>query len=543
MEAIPAPGLLALLVAAVVPLALYVALARILVVTTWRVPRWCELGLASRWAPLAAGLATGALTWWVWGSLDAPPVIHDEQAYVLQARILATGRWTGEPPPLPEFFEQMHVFVEPRLAAKYPPGHALLITPGIWVDRPGLMPVLLTAVAGALVFALARLVSTPTIALATWAFWATSSTNLIWRASYYSGITSAAAWLLAVWALWHWRASHRQWQLSLVVAALAWMYITRNLTAAALGVPIGVVVLSTCARRGAWRQLGLAALAALPMALLLVTWQHATVGDWLTNPWLEYARQYAPFDKPGFTTDRTPPLRAPSAEIEWFTERALKLHELHTPGMAPGHLLLRVGAVLLALGRDWRAWVILMFLIGVFRRSPVERFAAASIACLFGAYLVFAHLPAWTLYYLEIFPLVYLVAVRELGRVGAMATRGDARAAETVLAASLMLSAPALGADVRYARAFVDERGEFHRSAAQTLDAEGRDCEIVFVRYPPGHSYHHSLVVNTPDYRSAARWIVADRADHNARLLDTTKRSACRLDVGNWSVTPIRPRQ
>jgi hypothetical protein len=76
---------------------------------------------SSRGAPILAGIVSALLTWFVWGSLHESGVIHDERAYLLQARIFAQGTWTGVPPPIATFFEQMHVFVDPKLAAKYPP--------------------------------------------------------------------------------------------------------------------------------------------------------------------------------------------------------------------------------------------------------------------------------------------------------------------------------------------------------------------------------------------------------------------------------------
>ena len=74
-----------------------------------------------------------------WGTFRALPLVHDEAAYILQARLFAAGKW-ADSAPIPEFFEQPHVLVTPRLAEKYTPGNALLLTPGIWFDRPGLMP-------------------------------------------------------------------------------------------------------------------------------------------------------------------------------------------------------------------------------------------------------------------------------------------------------------------------------------------------------------------------------------------------------------------
>src|SRR5688572_22920617 len=127
--------------------------------------------LEGRAAPVILGLITALVTWWLWGSLTATPFIHDEVALVLQARIFADFRWAAPSPPLPEFFEQFHVFVTPTLAPKYPPGHALLMVPGVWLGLPGLVSVLLSGVTGGMLFVLARRYSSGVVAIVAWFIW------------------------------------------------------------------------------------------------------------------------------------------------------------------------------------------------------------------------------------------------------------------------------------------------------------------------------------------------------------------------------------
>ncbi|HLB10741.1 MAG TPA: hypothetical protein VK617_14480, partial [Gemmatimonadaceae bacterium] len=124
--------------------------------------------LNARWFPVVVGVLTAVFMTWMWGGLDQVALVHDEAAYLLQARIYAGGHWTAPGLPLPEFFEQYHVFVTPILAPKYPPGHAMLLVPGIWLNLPGLMPVLLLGLCGALVFEVARRLTNPWIGLLTW---------------------------------------------------------------------------------------------------------------------------------------------------------------------------------------------------------------------------------------------------------------------------------------------------------------------------------------------------------------------------------------
>src|SRR5215217_7952109 len=72
---------------------------------------------ASRYLPVVSGMFAFALVWALWGSLAHPAFSNDESAYLLQARIFASGRLVGAARPLPEFFQQYHVFVTPVLAA------------------------------------------------------------------------------------------------------------------------------------------------------------------------------------------------------------------------------------------------------------------------------------------------------------------------------------------------------------------------------------------------------------------------------------------
>ena len=85
--------------------------------------------LDSRWAPVVAGVGTSLIMLWVWGSLRQIPVIHDEIAYLAQARIFSSFHLYAPGRPLPEFFEQYHMFVTPKFMAKYPPGHSLILAP------------------------------------------------------------------------------------------------------------------------------------------------------------------------------------------------------------------------------------------------------------------------------------------------------------------------------------------------------------------------------------------------------------------------------
>lgn len=84
--------------------------------------------------------------------LDGIPHISDELSYAFQARIIAAGRLSLPPPPLPELFAQQNVILDSvRWCSKYPPGWPLLLSLGSLAGAPFVVnPLLLAAaVAGA----------------------------------------------------------------------------------------------------------------------------------------------------------------------------------------------------------------------------------------------------------------------------------------------------------------------------------------------------------------------------------------------------------
>src|SRR5215207_10851524 len=126
-----------------------------------------QRALESRAAPLVFGLVFGAIVWWTWGQVHPHGLLHDELAYVLQAKLFASGQWTAPAPPMPEFFAQPHVLNDPVVASKYPPGHSMLLAIGEHLGSPSFIVLLLAAVRAGLAFAIARRLTNGAIALGT----------------------------------------------------------------------------------------------------------------------------------------------------------------------------------------------------------------------------------------------------------------------------------------------------------------------------------------------------------------------------------------
>jgi 4-amino-4-deoxy-L-arabinose transferase-like glycosyltransferase len=471
--------------------------------------------LESRVAPAVFGALTAAVVLWIWGSLRANPLIHDEASYLLQAKTFAAGRWTMPSPPLPEFFDQFHVLVSPVVASKYPPGQSVVLATGVLAGLPGLPVVLLNAISGALIFALARKILDASTGAVTWLVWISAPDTIRFAPSYFSEVTTLAFLLGSWWALLRWRETgFRRW-LTLMGFAFGWIAITRPLTALALAIPIGVFLM-----RGAHplRSIALVSLVGAPILLLMPIQNHRTTGDARLPPYAVYNKQYAPHDKLGFRVDETRPTRELPADMQDFNRTLLDLHRRLTVARLPIIAGQRLLAVLSSTFGGWRWPFALAALIGVFRVPREGRFALVSAGLLFTAYLLHAHDPAWTLYSYEGEPALALCAavgiVYIVRRVSRAVTMPSLRWAAGALGATFLI----LGfVDLVNARGDLAARGSEQRLF---LDLVGRipGRAIVFVRYTPGMFVHYSLIFNDPDFARSRVWLARDRGADDSRL-------------------------
>jgi hypothetical protein len=480
--------------------------------------------LHARWAPAAVGAAASVLHGWIWGGLRAVPVLHDEAAYVLQARIFAGGRWAGPPPPIPEFFEQFHVFVTPALVPKYPPGHALLLVPGAWLGLPGLMPVLLSGVSAALLFAMARRLVGPGTALAAAVLWMTAPGVMRWLPSYFSQSTTTALWLGGWWLLLRWRETRRPALLVALSMAVALGGITRPLTMIVFALPVAAVVLWDVVELRLWRHTAVALAAGLAVCAIIPLWSAGTLGDWRRNPYPEYSRVYFPFDAPGFGADRTPPARPLPPDLAVWLAQGGAMRAGHVPAVLPRALEVRARATWYEAFRGWRLFLGIAAVIGLWAAPLAAYVALGTALLLFPAYLVFYTPPSPGLYYVEGQPVLAFFAALGLARVAGVYARrvergeGVAARREWIVVAVVLAMLPSLAGDAELARRGKRAQRQVQSAFQARIDAlPGRS--VVFVRYGPEHGIHLSLIRNPPDAARARVWTVYDRGPDNARLL------------------------
>ena len=231
-------------------------------------------------------------------------------------------------------------------------------------------------------------------------------------------------------------------------------------------------------------------------------------------------------------------------EFEAFGELSRNLHAHHVLSSLPSAFALRLLWILLWLSDGWRlALGVLIVLAGV-RASGVERAGVVTIALLLIAYLVFAHPPVWIVYYVEVLPIFYFLAAREIGRVvhtfGGLESDASVRWPAPVANASLaiaLLLLPFGVNDVWRVRAANDVRSAFHRAFEAAMAKLPPEKAIVFVSYPASRNPHLDLPRNEPDLASALRWVVFDRGARNAELRALAPgRAAYRLDAATMQV-------
>jgi hypothetical protein len=417
----------------------------------------------------------------------------------------------------------MQVFVTPVLASKYPPGHSLVLVPGIWLGIPALMPLIMNGAAGALIFAHARRLRGAWVALFTWLFWVSAPGTLQYRASYLSQNTTIVLWLLALWSLREWMSSGLRRWLVLLAICLGLGAITRPMTMFALSLPITFVFLRRVIRTRRWGDLVLASAVGCLFLALGVVWSVRTIGEWKTTPYRQYSRVYFPYEWTGFGARPDTALRPLLPGMASFDRQFRRMHAEHRVRTLPDALVGRLGAIF---EDQWRGSGVLkiLALLGALALCSGGVFAVVSAAALVAAHLFMAHFSSWTVYYLEIQPVLsLLLAIGLCGVVASSLLPFDALVRNRLARSACLVLFLLLGAALAWR---VAEARESRRIDAATILAFREKVDrlpepkvIVFVRYSAAHNPHRNLVVNEPDLRDMKAWIVHDLGDRNDRLI------------------------
>ena len=474
--------------------------------------------LRSRRAPLVAGLLSGAAAAWVWG-LHPVPIVHDEAAYLLQAKIFATGRWTAPAAPLPEFFEQMYVFVTPFTAAKYFPGFSLSLVPGVWLGLPVLMPLCFAGLSGGLLFSISRSIADDATAGLAWVLW-TTTTHGVWQMPpFLSQHLMTALILGSWWALVRWRATAKTSCLLLVSACVGMGAITRPLTAVAAAVPIVIVVLRLAVKGRRWSPLAGAAALGAAFLVVIPAWSFETTGNWRVTPLALHVKRYTPYDGLGLGWHAPPPERPLPPDLAEVTRSLGRFQKKHTLRRLPETAAARLGQIEADALAGWRRILVPLGLYGLLSAGAAAGIGAVTAALNFAAYLLFAHPVNLTVYYVESYTVLAFFAALGITRAFLGARGASERPGGRASLALFLLAAAtaAGGGDLFRSRvnfALASERKAHFAAAVQAIPGRA----VVFVRYGRGGSFS-SLVENGPDLGRQRIWLARDLGPANDRLL------------------------
>jgi hypothetical protein len=198
-------------------------------------------------AALWVFVLTNLISWFVF---DHIPHVQDTVAQLFQAKLFAAGRLYLPSPPLPQFFDLMHVINDGRWYSQYPPGHPLLLLLGILIHAPWLINPLLGALTIVVIYHLGREVyDEPTARLAT--LLASLSPFLIFMSSEFMNHSSALLFtsLFLLFFARSVRTSHSALRSSLLAGlCLGMVVLIRPFTALLIAVPFVVTALVMLAR-------------------------------------------------------------------------------------------------------------------------------------------------------------------------------------------------------------------------------------------------------------------------------------------------------
>lgn len=485
--------------------------------------------LDGRYAPAVVGLVWAMLPALAWRGAQPLPVFHDEAAYLLQAQIFAMGRWASPAPPLPDLFGQAHVLVTPVLAAKYPPGHSLLLALGVLIGAPALIVFLLNALRIGLVFALARRLTDSATALMTVALLYFGAPAQL-SSSYFSELTSGATLVAAWYCLLRWREDRGRRWLILVAFSLGWCAITRPWSAVAFALPIGVVVLRDVWQTRAWRDLVAAIALGTCVVAILPLWAWGTLGDWRRTPQLEYTRDYMPFDYPHFGVVNEKPRLVPPPDVAAVNAQLLDVERQHTLANIGHDARLRAQFLFELSLPDPKLLFTALVLLGLLVVPTAGWLPVGTLVTTFVAYLAHPTWPWWTVYLFEVTPVLAFLAALGFGavlRILAGEWRGRRvpavglvpRAMLAMLTACVLL-VPALLNTAAQTRLWYMNTTREKRDFEDIVAHLPHQPAIVFVRYGPDHSPHFSLTMNSADWQHAPAWIVYDMGAESRKLME-----------------------
>ncbi len=346
------------------------------------------------------------------------------------------------------------------------------------------------------------------------ALWLAAPVNTKWRAAYFSESLTGLLWLAWSYFAWRYRREGRRRDLILTSLLVAFAGITRPATAIALVIPVPFIVWprlrDAVGRRSALTAIG----AGLVICAVVPFWNHAVLGSWTKLPYAEYSARTFPFDMPRWHIDWSPPPRVLPPDIQSLGDAQRASYEARPLDSLPAMFLERLNQVGVAAIPPGFASLRYVAPIGLLAAGGAGMVALASALLLLLANLLIPQPPTWTIYYLEVFPVVafgIVVLLKKAAEFVASRVLLAGDVAPHVPAAALVAGLALLAAGgTRWRPDRVDDNGwmrrEMYFRAGVCALPPGK--KIVFVQPRPVPSPHHILVDNDPRWERTDTWIV-----------------------------------
>ena len=474
---------------------------------------------------LVLAVAAAVFVYMSWGGLSQPGLFHDEKAYVLQSRIYLGLQFAEASPPVPELWEQVHVFTQPHYAARYPPGFPAVLAIGSAFGVPGLIPVLCAAATAALLFLFGSQFAGRWTAFVATSLWLAAPINSEWRATYFSESLTCLLWISWCWFAWRYRTHGRRRDLVATSLLVAFAGITRPVTAIALAIPLIAILWPRIRTAIGRRDTMVAAAAGFVICAVVPFWNHAVLDSWTTVPYAEYSARTYPFDMPSWKTDWSPPPRELPPDMAALGDEQRKHYEARSAAKLPGLFVQRVnrfGSDAVPFRYRWLRYVAP---IGLLLLGGAGWVALVSALLLIAAHLTMPHAMHWSIYYLDVFPVVAFGAAFAGRRAIELLARGSPRIT--------MLAPYAPAAALTVGLAFLLNYGTFRRPnpvnagswMRREMQFRASVCalphgeKIVFVRPGADALPHHILVDNNPRWQTSDTWIVREWTTDRHRAL------------------------
>jgi hypothetical protein len=352
------------------------------------------------------------------------------------------------------------------------------------------------------------------------------------------------------------RDEQRPWSLVALAATVGFCAITRPVTAVALAVPVGVVVMRSIWRARAWRPLAVAVLTGSVIVAILPLQNSLTTGDWRVSPLVKYSREYLPSDFPGFGYDSSQPVAPLPPDLDRSRQELLEARRRHTLEALPQTLVHRWLRSLTIVANGWRLGLVPFILLGALVMPAAGVLAFGMSVGLLLAYAFHSHWPQWSQYYLEAAPGYAFALAAGIWGFASWVIRGwpairrrtlwdgaEPRVAVAALVTTVALAVPGLLRIPTTVSRYQNEVAYQRRfGKALRLVRKEPDKAIVFIQYGPKHNAHFSLVRNVPDLASAQVWIAYERGYDDLRLMRLApERRAYVYHADNGGLTRLPP--